>query len=254
MQKDATMRRKYIVGNWKMNGTSADIGEASAINTAAGEYRGVDVALCPPATLIARMVDTMPGFAVGGQDCHASVSGAVTGSIAAAMLADAGATLTIVGHSERREGFGESDADVRAKAEAALAAGLAVILCVGEPRTVRAAGDAIAYVLAQVAGSLPEGHDPTHLAIAYEPIWAIGTGLVPTTADVAAMHGAIRGALAERGAALAAATRLLYGGSVNGDNAAELLNAGDVDGALVGGASMTAAKFGPIIAAAASLG
>jgi triosephosphate isomerase (TIM) len=244
-------RRKYIVGNWKMNGTQADLAEARGIAALAGAHPGVDVALCPPATLIGAMVAGVPTLAVGGQDCHASASGAFTGSIAAAMLADAGAALTIVGHSERREGFGETDADVQAKAEAALAAGLNVILCVGEPRSVRETGDAIPYVLAQIAGSLPAGHDPARLAIAYEPIWAIGTGLVPTTADVAAMHGAIRAALAERSASLAAATRLLYGGSVNGDNAAELLNAGDVDGALVGGASLTAAKFGPIVMAAA---
>jgi triosephosphate isomerase (TIM) len=253
-QREAmSMRRKYIVGNWKMNGTRADLNEAGAIATAAAAHPDVDTALCPPATLIGAMAAALPGFAVGGQDCHASTSGAFTGSVSAAMLSDAGATLTIVGHSERREGFGESDADVRAKAEAALAAGLAVILCVGEPRGVRESGAAIPYVLAQIAGSLPQGHDPSRLAIAYEPIWAIGTGLVPTTADVAAMHGAIRAALTAQGAGLADETRLLYGGSVNGDNAAELLGAGDVDGALVGGASLTAAKFVPIIAAAAML-
>lgn len=243
------MRRKYIVGNWKMNGARAALVEAEAIATAASAHRAVDVALCPPAPLIRAMVDALPGFAVGGQDCHASASGAFTGSIAATMLADAGATLTLVGHSERREGFGETDADVRAKAEAALAAALDVIVCVGEPLAVRESGDAIAYVLAQVAGSLPQGHDPARLAIAYEPIWAIGTGLVPTTADVAAMHGAIRTALMAQDPALAAGTRLLYGGSVNGDNAAELLGAGDVDGALVGGASLKAADFGAIVAA-----
>jgi triosephosphate isomerase (TIM) len=250
-REDAMTRRKFIVGNWKMNGTQVDLGEACAIAALAQAHSGVDVALCPPATLIGAMVAAAPGLAVGGQDCHVSASGAFTGSVAAAMLADAGARLTIVGHSERREGFGETDAAVRAKAETALAAGLDVILCVGEPRAVREAGDAISYVLAQIADSLPQGHDAARLAIAYEPIWAIGTGLVPTTADVAAMHGAIRAALARQGDDLAEQTRLLYGGSVNGDNAAELLNAGDVDGALVGGASLTAAKFGPIIAAGA---
>lgn len=247
------MRRKYIVGNWKMNGTSADMDEARAIAAAAEGHGLVDVALCPPATLIAAMASALPGFAVGGQDCHASASGAVTGGVAAAMLVDSGARMTIVGHSERREGCGETDADVRAKSETALAAGLDVILCVGEPRGVREGGGAIPFVLAQVVGSLPQGHDPARLAIAYEPIWAIGTGLVPTTADVAAMHGAIRGALATLDAALAAGTRILYGGSVNGENAAELLGADDVDGALVGGASLKAAKFAPIIAAAAGL-
>lgn len=247
-------RRKYVVGNWKMNGTTAALAEAQAIFAAAGDHAGVDVALCPPFTLVGAMAAAVPGAAVGGQDCHSAASGAFTGSVAAPMLADAGATLVIVGHSERREGCGESDADVRAKAEAALATGLSVILCVGEPREVRESGGAIDYVLAQIAGSVPDDFDAARLAIAYEPIWAIGTGLVPTVADVAAMHGAIRGALAARFGDAAQDMRLLYGGSVNGDNAAELLDAGDVDGALVGGASLTAAKFVPIVAAAAALG
>lgn len=248
-------RRKYVVGNWKMNGLTAAIGEAKAIFDAARAHESVDVALCPPFTLIAGMAAAIPGAAVGGQDCHAAASGAYTGSVAAPMLADAGASLVIVGHSERREGCGESDAAVKAKAEAALAAGLSVILCVGEPRAVRESGGAIDYVVAQVAGSLPGGFDAARLAIAYEPIWAIGTGLVPTVADVAAMHGAIRAKLqALAGAEAAAAMRILYGGSVTGDNATELLGAGDVDGALVGGASLTAAKFMPIVAAADTLG
>jgi len=246
-------RRKYVVGNWKMNGMTAAIAEAQAIFAAAGDHPGVDVALCPPFTLVGAMAGAVPGAAVGGQDCHSAASGAFTGSVAAPMLADAGARLVIVGHSERREGCGESDADVRAKAEAALAAGLSVILCVGEPREVRESGGAIDYVLAQIAGSVPDDFDAARLAIAYEPIWAIGTGLVPTVADVAAMHGAIRGALAARFGDAAQDMRLLYGGSVNGDNAAELLDAGNVDGALVGGASLTAAKFVPIVAAAAAL-
>lgn len=246
-------RRKYVVGNWKMNGLSDAVGEGQAIFAAAGEHRSVDVAICPPFTLIGAMAAALPGAAIGGQDCHAAVSGAYTGSVAAPMLVDAGATLVIVGHSERREGCGESDADVQAKAEAALAAELNVILCVGEPRAVRESGGAIDYVLAQVRESLPGEFDPARLAIAYEPIWAIGTGLVPTVADVAAMHGAIRAALTERIGAGADVMRLLYGGSVNGENAAELLGAGDVDGALVGGASLTAAKFMPIVAAGAGL-
>ena len=247
-------RRKYVVGNWKMNGLTAALGEAEAIFAAAREHGAVDVALCPPFTLIGPMIAVAPGAAVGGQDCHSAASGAFTGSVAAPMLRDIGAALVIVGHSERRDGCGESDADVKAKAEAALAAGLSVILCVGEPRDVRESGQAIDHVLAQIAGSLPATFDPSRLAIAYEPIWAIGTGLVPTIADVAAMHGAIRAKLAEQaGAAAAQDMRILYGGSVNAENAAELLDAGDVDGALVGGASLTAAKFVPIIAAGASL-
>jgi len=248
-------RRKYVVGNWKMNGLSDAIGEAQAIFAAAKQHGGVDVALCPPFTLIGAMAAAAPGAAVGGQDCHSATSGAFTGSVAAPMLVYAGASLGSVGHSERREGFGESDSDVQAKAVAALGAGLSVILCVGEPRDVRESGDAINYVLAQVSGSLPGEFDATRLAIAYEPIWAIGTGLVPTIDDVAAMHGAIRDKLTEQvGAAAAGAMRILYGGSVNGENAAELLDAGDVDGALVGGASLTAGKFVPIVAAAAALG
>ena len=248
-------RRKYVVGNWKMNGQTASLAEARAIFAAARSHGTVDVALCPPFTLIGPMVAAAPGSAVGGQDCHAAPSGAYTGSVAAPMLADIGATLVIVGHSERREGFGESDADVKAKAEAGLAAGLSVILCCGEPREVRESGSAIDYVLAQIAGSLPDAFDASRLAIAYEPIWAIGTGLVPTVEDVAAMHGAIRAKLAEQAGAPAAETmRILYGGSVNAENAAELLGAGDVDGALVGGASLTAAKFVPIVEAGAALG
>ncbi|OHD00662.1 MAG: triose-phosphate isomerase [Sphingopyxis sp. RIFCSPHIGHO2_01_FULL_65_24] len=246
-------RRKYVVGNWKMNGVSASLAEAQAIFAAAAEHKAVDVALCPPFTLIGAMVAAVPGGAVGGQDCHSAASGAFTGSVAAAMLADAGASLVIVGHSERREGCGESDQDVKAKAEAALGAGLDVILCVGEPRSVRESGGAIDHVLAQVRESLPDSFDPTRLAIAYEPIWAIGTGLVPTTEDVAAMHGSIRAALSARIGTGSDVLRLLYGGSVNGDNAAELLGAGDVDGALVGGASLKAGKFLPIVAAGGSL-
>lgn len=247
-------RRKYVVGNWKMNGMMASLDEACAIFAAARGHAAVDVAICPPFTLIGPMIAAAPGAAVGAQDCHAAPSGAFTGSVSAPMLIDTGASLVIVGHSERREGCGESDADVRAKAEAALAVGLVVILCVGEPREVRESGSAVGYVLAQIAGSLPESFDPARLAIAYEPIWAIGTGLVPTIADVAEMHGAIRAKLGElAGAGAAEAMRILYGGSVNGDNAAELLGAVDVDGALVGGASLTAAKFLPIVEAAAAL-
>lgn len=245
------MRRKYVVGNWKMNGLREALGEAEAIFTAARDHAGVDVALCPPFTLIGAMAAT--GGHVGGQDCHAEAAGAFTGSVSAPMLADAGASLVIVGHSERREGFGETNAEVKAKAAAALAAGLSVILCVGEPRAVRESGGAIDHVLKQVRESLPDDFERAALAIAYEPIWAIGTGLVPTIEDVAAMHGSIRAALSERIGVGAAEVRILYGGSVNGDNAAELLGAGDVDGALVGGASLTAAKFVPIFAAAGLL-
>ena len=246
--------RKYIVGNWKMNGDHAALAEAKAIAQAAATHAGVDAALCPPATHIAPMVEAVKGFAVGGQDCHAEPKGAFTGSISAGLLQDAGATLTIVGHSERREGFGESDTAVQAKALAAMATGLDVILCVGEPKNVREDAEAEAYVLNQLDGSLPDVRAGRTLAVAYEPIWAIGTGLTPTAEDVRVMHAAIRGKLIDRyGPDQGAATRILYGGSVTGDNAAELLGVDNVDGALVGGASLTAAKFVPIIEAAAAL-
>ncbi len=246
-------RRKYIVGNWKMNGDQSALEEAKAIAESAENAPGIDVALCPPATLIARMADRVPGLAIGGQDCHSEQTGAYTGSISAAMLRDAGATLVIVGHSERREACGESDALVRAKAELALSDGLAVILCVGESKAIRDAGDAERYVTAQLSASLSDAFDPARLAIAYEPIWAIGTGDVATVADVVAMHAALRDTVRARIGDDAETVRLLYGGSVNGDNAAELLAAANVDGALVGGASLTAGKFLPIIAAAAAI-
>ena len=244
-------RRRLIAGNWKMNGGVAALGEATAIARAAAAHDGVDVALCLPATLIARATAAVPGLAIGGQDVHADASGAHTGCISAAMLLDAGATLTIVGHSERRHDQHESDADVRAKAETALAAGLGVILCVGESDDVRTSGNAVAYVSAQLDASLPEAPaDPSRLSIAYEPIWAIGTGKVASTADIAQMHAALRqrliAAYGERGQAM----RLLYGGSVKASNAAEIFAVPDVDGALVGGASLTAADFVPIVEAA----
>ena len=245
------MRRKYIVGNWKMNGTRDLIGEAKAIAEAAKAHPGVDVAICPPFTLIAGMAFALPDLTFGGQDCHTAASGAYTGSVSAAMLADVRAKLVIVGHSERRDGLGETNAMIKSKVEAALTHGLGVILCVGEPLSVRESGGAVAHVLEQVAGSLPYAllADPSRVAIAYEPIWAIGTGLTPSIEDIAEMHGAIRGTLGDAGDDMA----ILYGGSVNGDNAAAILSLADVDGALVGGASLTAEKFVPIIAAAAAV-
>lgn len=243
------MRRKLIVGNWKMNGVAAELPEAQAVAGAARQHPDVDVALCPPATLIAAMAALAPDLAVGGQDCHAAPAGAFTGSVSAAMLVDAGARLVIVGHSERRDALGEDNALVKAKAEAALAAGLDVILCVGESLAVREGGGAQAHVLHQIAHSLPALDTATarRIVIAYEPIWAIGTGRTATLADIAAMHGAIRAA----SGAYADVIRLLYGGSVTPENAASILTTANVDGALVGGASLTAAKFVPIIVAAA---
>ncbi|HEU0311308.1 MAG TPA: triose-phosphate isomerase [Sphingomicrobium sp.] len=245
-------RRKFVAGNWKMHGTSADLAEIASISVAAGTA-GVDVALCLPATLIDRAVRAAPGFAIGGQDVHQAGSGAHTGCISAAMLLDAGAGLVIVGHSERREAQGETDADVKAKADAALASGLSVILCVGESDAIREAGKAIDAVSRQLDASLPGSiADPSRLSVAYEPIWAIGTGKVPSTGDIGDMHAALRGRLLAAFGEAGGRVRMLYGGSVKASNAAEIFCVPDVDGALVGGASLTAADFLPIVAAAAS--
>ena len=242
-------RRRLIAGNWKMNGGGSALGELAAIATVVAEHDDVDVALCLPATLIARAAAAAPGLAIGGQDVHAEAKGAHTGCIAASMLIDAGATLTIVGHSERRQDQHETDADVRAKAQTALAAGLAVILCVGESDDVRTSGDAVTHVIDQLDASLPD--DPSRLSIAYEPIWAIGTGKVASAADIAEMHLALRQRLVATYGEDGDAMRILYGGSVKASNAAEIFAVANVDGALVGGASLTAADFVPIIEAAA---
>ena len=239
-------RRMLAAGNWKMNGVAADLGEVAAIADAARDCAGADVALCLPATLIERATSAVPGFAIGGQDVDQTPSGAHTGCASAAMLLDAGACMTIVGHSERRQDQCETDAKVRAKAETALEAGLAVILCVGESESVRDSGAAVATVSAQLDASLP----PTNhhrLAIAYEPIWAIGTGKVPSTADIAEMHAALRQRLVAAYGDAGHAVRILYGGSVKASNAAGIFAIEDVDGALVGGASLKAADFIPIM-------
>jgi len=248
-------RRKLVAGNWKMHGLSTDLGEVTAISIAA-ETIDADVALCLPATLIERAARAAPGFAIGGQDLHQAGKGAHTGCVSAAMLADAGAALTIVGHSERREAQHETDADVKAKAEAGLAAGLGVILCVGESDLVREAGDAVATVSAQLDASLPHGDGasagvPARFAIAYEPIWAIGTGKVPSTNDIAEMHAALRRRLVAAYGDAGLEVRILYGGSVKASNAAEIFGVADVDGALVGGASLQSGDFLPIVEAAA---
>lgn len=245
-------RRKLVAGNWKMNGTSAHLPEIQAIAGGAADSASVEVALCLPATLIDRAVRVVPGLPIGGQDVHSATNGAHTGCISAAMLLDAGAGLTIVGHSERREAQHESDADVRAKAEAALTAGLRVILCVGESLEVRERGDAVRTVSAQLDASLPsEIGRPEDFAVAYEPIWAIGTGKVPTTADIRDMHSVLRQRLVETYGDKGQQIRILYGGSVKAANASEIFSVPDVDGALVGGASLTAADFLPIVVAAA---
>jgi len=230
-----------IIGNWKMHGLAAALSEVATV--AANVPPAVDLAICPPFTLIERAVRAAAGsrLAIGGQDVHAAPHGAHTGDISAAMLADAGASLVIIGHSERRADCGETDAIVLAKARAAVAAGLTAIVCVGETEAQRDAGDAETVVAAQLAGSLPEHTD--RVVVAYEPVWAIGTGRTPTLADVAAMHAMIRGTVGP-------AVRILYGGSVKPDNAAALLSLPNVDGALVGGASLTAASLLAIAAAA----
>ena len=245
------MARMLVAGNWKMNGTSEDLDQVGAI-AAAAAGQDVDVALCLPATLIERAAALVSDFAIGGQDVHPEAKGAHTGDISAAMLLDAGARLVIVGHSERREAHGEDDSLVRAKAEAALAAGLGVILCVGESLAHREAGAAVATVSAQLDASLPRKNAGGGLAVAYEPIWAIGTGLTPSTADIAEMHSALRGRLVAAYGEAGRAVRILYGGSVKGSNAAEIFAVADVDGALVGGASLTADDFLPIVTAAAA--
>lgn len=245
--------RKYIVGNWKMNGLSAQLSDIAEIAALADKHKGVDVAICPPVTLIAGAAERAPGFAIGAQDCHFANNGAHTGCLSAEMLREAGAGLSILGHSERRTDQHETDAEVKAKAEAVHASGMGAIICVGETEQERDAGQAIEVVCGQLAGSFPDGADASWLTIAYEPVWAIGTGRVPEVSDVEEMHAAIRSKLGELMSADgdAAGVRILYGGSMNGGNAAQLLAVANVDGGLVGGASLTAEKFGPIIEAAA---
>ncbi len=244
--------RPYIVGNWKMNGLRAQLSEARAIDRGAARHGNVRVAIAPPFTLMMAMIDDAQAIAVGGQDCSAGSSGALTGDVSAAMLKDAGASFTIVGHSERRTLHGEGNALVKAKAEAALAAGLEVIVCVGETEAQRDSGKAETAVKVQLDGSLPRGEDASaRVTVAYEPVWAIGTGRVPSVSDIGMMHRAIRARLSEVYGANGAGVRILYGGSVNPGNAAELLGSDEVGGALVGGASLTADSFLTIVAAAA---
>ena len=245
------MLRKLVAGNWKMHGLSRDLDEIRQIADQSRAYPAVDVALCVPAILIERAARAVPGFAIGGQDVHYAEKGAHTGCESAVMLLDAGASLTIVGHSERREAQRETDQLVKEKAQAALAAGLGVILCIGESLEVRERGAAVQTVLAQLDGSLPDSiGGEAELAIAYEPIWAIGTGKVPTVSEIAEMHAAIRRRLEDRFGADGRKVRILYGGSVKPSNAAEIFSIADVNGALVGGASLKAADFIPIVAAA----
>jgi triosephosphate isomerase len=244
--------RPLVAGNWKMNGLTASLAELKAMREAvdAGKAGAAELAVCPPATLLAQAAWALKGgkVSLGAQDCHAKDSGAFTGDIAAPMIKDAGAQYVIVGHSERRQYHGETDAAVKAKAEAALKSGLIAIVCVGETRAEREAGKAIEVVSTQVRGSLPPGGAPETVVVAYEPVWAIGTGLTPTPADVAEVHAAIRKLLGEVYGAAGAKLRILYGGSVKPSNAKELLGLANVDGALVGGASLKAVDFMAIAA------
>src|ERR1700761_2855712 len=239
--------RPLIAGNWKMNGLQSSMAEFAAMCDGAPQLAGrADLLVCPPATLLAAFAAKARGgsnLSVGAQDCHPKASGAHTGDLSAEMLADAGASAIIVGHSERRADHGETDALVRQKAEAAWRAGLIAIVCIGETQHQRDNGNALDVCSHQLAHSLPDGASAANLVVAYEPIWAIGTGLTPTAADVAQVHGFIRETLTARFKGEGAKMRILYGGSVKPSNAAELMAVANVNGALVGGASLKASDF-----------
>jgi triosephosphate isomerase len=238
--------RPLIAGNWKMNGLKASLAEFEAMLAGAGPLAGkADLLVCPPATLITAFAEKARGskLAVGAQDCHPKVSGAHTGDLSAEMLADAGAGAIIVGHSERRADHGESDTLVRQKAEAAWRAGLTAIVCIGETREQRDVGQTLDICGSQLKGSLPDAATAANLVVAYEPVWAIGTGLTPTAKDVEQVHRFIRDVLVDRFNGAGARVRILYGGSVKPSNAAELMGVANVNGALVGGASLKAADF-----------
>jgi triosephosphate isomerase (TIM) len=245
--------RPLVAGNWKMNGLSGSLAEIDAIRQAAdaGESGSAELLVCPPATLIAQAAWRIGSsdVSLGAQDCYTEASGAFTGDISAAMLKDAGARYVIVGHSERRNYHHETDETVRAKAEAALRAGLTPIVCVGETQTEREAGEQAAVVVRQLRGSLPPAASSETVVVAYEPVWAIGTGLTPTRLDIAAVHNGIRALVADMFGQRCTKIRLLYGGSVKPSNCGELLTLDNVDGALVGGASLKATEFLAIAAA-----
>jgi triosephosphate isomerase len=242
--------RQLIAGNWKMNGTRESLRELGDLRAAlAVKPPGADVLICPPATLLSRAFASVAHeFELGGQDCHAEPSGAFTGDISAEMLKDAGATAVIVGHSERRQYHGETDAQVAAKAKAAWRAGLLAIICIGETQDERDAGKALHICSNQIAGSVPDGATAASVAVAYEPVWAIGTGRTPISAEIAEVHAHIRECLVSRFGAKGQGMRILYGGSMKPSNAAEILALKNVDGGLIGGASLKAADFLAIIA------
>ena len=245
------MRRKLAAGNWKMNGLSRDLDQITVL-AAAFPDPGCDVVICPPAPLLYRAASVSGGtpIAIGAQDCHRAETGAHTGDISANMITDAGASYVIVGHSERRADHDESDSDIRAKARTAIAAGLTAIVCMGESLEEREAANTLDIIAGQLSGSLPDDADATSLVIAYEPVWAIGTGKVATLDQITEVHDFIRARLVRRyGPETGNAVRILYGGSVKPDNAQAIFSVENVDGALVGGASLKAADFGPIITA-----
>jgi triosephosphate isomerase (TIM) len=241
--------RPLIVGNWKMNGRMRQLCEIEALTAFVASARPhVDVLICTPATLITRAAQIAAGrMGIGGQNCHAASAGAFTGEISAEMLKDAGASAVLVGHSERREHHGETDAMVSAKANAARRAGLQVIVCIGETQSQRRAGDGLSACAAQIAGCMPEGVTSTTTAVAYEPLWAIGTGQVPAAHQISEMHAHIRHCLEVRFGGEGRATRILYGGSLNASNAGEILALPEVGGALIDGASLKAAEFEAVI-------
>ncbi|SMX22377.1 triose-phosphate isomerase [Boseongicola aestuarii] len=244
------MARKLAAGNWKMNGTGASLAEIEAL-AKAYPNPGCDMLICPPATLLSRLSERTSGTTIktGGQDCHAATSGAHTGDISAEMIADAGGSHVIVGHSERRADHGETDSDIAAKTAAVWRAGLVAVICLGETLAEREAGQTIDVVASQLSGSVPDGADGDNTVIAYEPVWAIGTGKVPTLDEIAAVHADIRSRLKARFGAAGDDMPILYGGSVKPSNADEIFGVADVDGALVGGASLKAEDFGGIVAA-----
>lgn len=245
------MRRKLVAGNWKMHGCAADLAELTALTALLPADAATDVVICPPSSLLHRACQAVHGtaIAIGAQDCHAARTGAFTGDVSARMIADAGARHVIVGHSERRAAHGERDADIRAKAQAALAEGLTAIICIGETEDERLSGATLDRLTAQLYGSCPDTASAATTVIAYEPIWAIGTGRVPTLEQIAEVHDMLRAELVKRFGAEGEDVRLLYGGSVKPENAAEIFTCTNVDGALVGGASLRAADFAPIVMA-----
>ncbi|WP_243612411.1 triose-phosphate isomerase [Shimia aestuarii] len=240
------MRRKLAAGNWKMNGLGADLAELERLAAAPAPSQTGRL-ICPPATLISRATLVAGDIAIGGQDCHAAQSGAHTGDISAEMLADCGASAVILGHSERREDHGETDATVAAKVAAAWSEGLLAVVCIGESLAQRDAGETLALIGSQLAGSLPDTATGANTVIAYEPIWAIGTGRIPTLEQINEVHEFIRTILTDRFGGEGHAFRILYGGSVKPENASEIFSVANVDGALVGGASLKADDFQAII-------